>query len=96
MRKHFALAAFLLSSIGARGQQSSTAGKPVAQKKPNSGQQVVQPSRGEQVFQHNCIRCHTPPEGFSPRISETIAMHMRVRANLSEGDFKALVHFLNP
>ena len=52
--------------------------------------------RGQFVFEHYCVRCHTPPQGFSPRISRTVAMHMRVRANLSDEDFKALVHFLNP
>lgn len=52
--------------------------------------------RGQQVFEQNCSRCHNPPEGFSPRISGTIALHMRMRANLSDADYKALLHFLNP
>lgn len=52
--------------------------------------------RGQQVFAQNCSRCHNAPEGFSPRISGTIAMHMRVRASLSAADEKALRHFLNP
>lgn len=52
--------------------------------------------RGQQVFEQNCSRCHNPPEGFSPRISGTIALHMRTRANLSDADYKALLHFLNP
>lgn len=53
-------------------------------------------NRGQQVWEQNCSRCHNPPEGFSSRISGTIAMHMRVRANLSAADEKALRHFLNP
>jgi mono/diheme cytochrome c family protein len=57
---------------------------------------ISQTDRGQQVFEQNCSRCHNPPEGFSPRISGTIAMHMRVRANLSTADEKALRHFLNP
>ena len=52
--------------------------------------------RGQQVFAQNCSRCHNAPEGFSPRISGTIARHMRVRASLSEADYKALLKFLNP
>lgn len=52
--------------------------------------------RGQQVFNRNCSRCHNPPQGFSPNISGTIAMHMRVRAGLSEADYKALLRFLNP
>jgi cytochrome c5 len=52
--------------------------------------------RGEQVFHQNCYRCHQEPQGFSPSISGTVARHMRVRANLSDEDYKALLKFLNP
>ncbi len=54
------------------------------------------PDRGQKVFAQNCSRCHNAPEGFSPRISGTIATHMRVRASLSDADVKALLKFLNP
>jgi cytochrome c5 len=57
---------------------------------------AVNPDRGQQVFNQNCSRCHNAPEGFSPSISGTIAMHMRARANLSEADYKTLLRFLNP
>lgn len=53
-------------------------------------------NRGQQVFEQNCSRCHNAPEGFSSSISGTIAMHMRVRANLSDADYKALQRFFNP
>ena len=52
--------------------------------------------RGQQVFEENCARCHNAPEGFSSNISGTVAMHMRVRASLSDADYKALRKFLNP
>ena len=52
--------------------------------------------RGQQVFEQNCARCHNAPEGFSSSISGAVAMHMRVRAGLSEADYKALRKFLNP
>ena len=55
----------------------------------------VSSDRGEKVFTQNCARCHNPPEGFPPSISGTIAMHMRVRAGLSEADYKALLKYLN-
>jgi cytochrome c5 len=51
---------------------------------------------GQRVFEQNCSRCHAAPDGFSPRISGTVAMHMRVRASLSRADEQALIHFLNP
>jgi mono/diheme cytochrome c family protein len=57
---------------------------------------VAKPDRGQQVFAENCSRCHNAPEGFSSRISGTIARHMRVRANLSNEDYQALRRFLNP
>lgn len=68
-------------------------------KQPNPPQRATHaasPDKGQQVFEQNCSRCHNPPEGFGPSISGTIAMHMRVRANLSEEDYKALLRFLNP
>ena len=51
---------------------------------------------GGRVFIQNCSRCHNAPEGFSPRISGSIVRHMRVRANLSERDAKAVLRFFNP
>ena len=63
---------------------------------PAPATHAVSPDRGQQVFNQNCSRCHNAPEGFAPSISGTIAMHMRVRANLSEADYKALLRFLNP
>jgi cytochrome c5 len=61
-----------------------------------SGASQTHPEAGQRVFEQNCSRCHTAPNGFPPRISGTIAMHMRVRASLSESDMKALLRFLNP
>jgi cytochrome c5 len=57
---------------------------------------AVNQDRGQEVFNQNCSRCHNAPEGFSANISGTIAKHMRVRANLSDADYKALLRFLNP
>jgi|SRR5215469_2625696 len=53
-------------------------------------------SEGERIFAQNCSRCHTPPDGFSPRISGTIVRHMRVRASLSAHDEQELLRFFNP
>jgi len=52
--------------------------------------------RGQKVFEQNCARCHNAPQGFSSTISGSVAMHMRVRASLSDADYKALRQFLNP
>lgn len=56
----------------------------------------VKSDRGQQVFNQNCSRCHSTPEGFSPHISASIARHMRVRAGIGDEDYKALLKFLNP
>lgn len=91
--------ALLLLSIAVQAQTPSaspsvnqTPGK--AQTTTHNAQQFH--SEGERVFAQNCSRCHHAPEGFSPRISGTIARHMRVRAQLSEHDEQELLRFLNP
>jgi cytochrome c5 len=50
----------------------------------------------DRVFQQNCSRCHSAPEGFSPHISGTVVRHMRARASLSRHDEQELLRFLNP
>jgi mono/diheme cytochrome c family protein len=80
----------LLVRAAATGQQDAQ------KQEPSKQAQSAKQDRGQQVFEQNCARCHNPPEGFSPRISGTVALHMRVRANLSDADYKALLHFLNP
>lgn len=72
----------------AESQQASAA-KP-APLKQGSGED------GQDVYLQNCARCHNAPDHFSPSISGTVAHHMRVRANLSEKEYKALLLFLNP
>jgi hypothetical protein len=57
---------------------------------------VAQADRGEQVFNTNCVRCHTPPGGMPQRVTGTVVMHMRVRARLSREEEQALLRFLAP
>jgi cytochrome c5 len=76
--------------------QSQTATK-AAPKPATNAKAVTQPEdEGQRVFEQNCSRCHTAPQGFSPRISGTIVRHMRVRANLSREDEQKLLKFFNP
>jgi cytochrome c5 len=81
----------LAQASQANGAPPQTPAKDVHQKPASPGS-----DRGEQVFHQNCYRCHQEPQGFSPSISGTVARHMRVRANLSDDDYKALLKFLNP
>ena len=70
---------------------SNHAGKAVNSKTAEKNQ-----DEGERVFAEHCSRCHNAPQGFSPRISGTIVRHMRVRANLTAEEERALLHFFNP
>jgi mono/diheme cytochrome c family protein len=88
-------AALAIGASAAIGQTDSPQQQPhnkVSAKAVHAGS----PDRGQQVFEQNCARCHDAPGGFSSGISGTVAMHMRVHAGLSDADYKALRHFLNP
>lgn len=74
--------------------QAPPAAKPAAA--TSAAPQNASPGRGDVVFQQNCGRCHNSPQGFSSRISGTVSKHMRVRANLSDADYRELMRFLNP
>jgi cytochrome c5 len=84
----------MLTAVVVAGQSADKQSRKPAH--PSSKETHTVQDRGERVFQQNCSRCHNAPEGFSQSISGTIATHMRVRANLSDADYKALLRFLNP
>jgi cytochrome c5 len=65
-------------------------------KQTAASQGSVHPDDGQRVFDQNCSRCHTAPDGFSPRITGTVLRHMRVRASLSQHDEQELLRFMNP
>jgi cytochrome c5 len=65
-------------------------------KQTTASQGSVHPDDGQRVFEQNCSRCHTAPDGFSPRITGTVLRHMRVRASLSQHDEQELLRFMNP
>lgn len=51
---------------------------------------------GQRVFTQNCSRCHAAPVSIPGSVTATVALHMRVRAGLSDKDYKRLLAFLNP
>jgi cytochrome c5 len=96
----FALAATLAPAAAGLPAQSQ-GNQPVQPQQPAAQAPAPQASKphndeGTRLFKQNCSRCHTAPEGFSPRISGTILRHMRVRAGLSQHDEQALLRFFNP
>jgi mono/diheme cytochrome c family protein len=97
--RHLLAVAFAFATISpvsrAVSQEAQKAPAQTAKKStPAMGQS--DPDAGQRVFEQNCSRCHTAPDGFPARISGTVAMHMRVRASLSEANAHALLRFLNP
>jgi len=51
---------------------------------------------GSQLWGENCIRCHNAPSSaeYSGTQWETIGLHMRTRANLTDAEAKKIVDFL--
>jgi hypothetical protein len=92
--KQFAIVSILLASVCAFATGLPQNNAPV-QAKPQESK-VLNQSKGERLFKQECSRCHTAPEGFSPRISGTIVRHMRVRASLSQQQEEELLRFFNP
>jgi cytochrome c5 len=93
--KRIIAAWMVLCAAVSAGQAGNATKRGHAKDNAQAGQGGAE-DRGQQVFNQNCSRCHQAPEGFSPSVSGTIARHMRVRANLSEEDYKALLKFFNP
>jgi cytochrome c5 len=84
----------LASSLAVLAQPQ---GQPPAAKTPASAVHTKSKTNdGEQRFQANCGRCHTPPEAISPREVKAVLQHMRVRAMLSAEDEKLILKYLAP
>ena len=58
--------------------------------------QLVTEKTGAQLWGENCVRCHNAPSppSFNDYQWETIALHMRVRASLTEEEVAKIVEFL--
>lgn len=58
--------------------------------------EAVSQKIGAQLWGENCIRCHnTPsPADYNDVDWETIGLHMKVRANLTQEETKKIIEFL--
>jgi cytochrome c2 len=81
---------------GSQQQAAQPTGVKGGAKQKAAARSSVHQDEGQRVFEQNCSRCHTAPDGFSSRISGTVLRHMRVRASLSRHDEQELLRFLNP
>lgn len=87
-----ALSALLATCIAsAQDNQPNKGPQPKPASNPANQSDVEQ---GQQVFNRNCSRCHKMPEVIPPSVSGTVALHMRIRAGLSEKDYKRLLALL--
>ena len=52
--------------------------------------------RGEELWSNNCLRCHNirPPTMYSDAQWDVIVHHMRIRANITGQEQRAIVEFL--
>ena len=62
----------------------------------SSNNAVLEIRDGERLFHTHCGRCHNPPEDLSPREARAVVRQMKVRANLSDKEERALMKFLAP
>jgi len=58
--------------------------------------QMITAKTGMQLWGENCIRCHNAPPSsdYSSAQWETIGMHMKLRANLTDDETNKIVEFL--
>lgn len=80
--------------MSARSQGPAEPASPRASSSPDNT--TAQISEGERLFHVHCGRCHNPPEDLSPREARAVVRQMRVRANLTAKDERALLKFLAP
>jgi hypothetical protein len=57
----------------------------------NSTKATVDP---DDAYKNNCMRCHSAVRQYSPHMTATIVMHMRVRANMTAEESQAILQYL--
>ncbi len=62
----------------------------------SSNKPLIAEKSGAQLWGENCVRCHNAPSppAFNDYQWETIAIHMRVRASLTDEEVQKIVEFL--
>ncbi len=85
MKKLIILSIVLLAGIGSTILINSCAAT-----------QTVKSKTGMQLWGENCIRCHNAPSSaeYSGAQWETIGLHMKQRANLTDDETNKIVAFL--
>jgi hypothetical protein len=48
----------------------------------------------DDAYKNNCMRCHSAVRPYSLRMTATIVMHMRIRANMTAEESQAILQYL--
>jgi hypothetical protein len=93
------IAAFILLVWASFGWNMFGGGKPEETTTPSDGTGSSGSYRGlsgEELWSNNCLRCHNirPPAMYSDAQWDVIVHHMRLRANITGQEQRAIVEFL--
>jgi len=86
-----------VEEVIAKTQVADAALVPVASHEPTQvsiAQNKATAIDPDDAYKSNCTRCHLAPRKFSEGKMATIMRHMRVRANLTEEEAKAILGYL--
>jgi len=89
------VAFFLTGRVAADDKKSGTASNGTATATESNVEQQ-QTRGGSQLWSENCARCHNmrPPTTYSDAEWEVAMHHMRIRAQLTAEEYKAILEFL--
>lgn len=85
------LGAFSLILVAAQTEQKT---KDQSTAKPKAEDKIREGFSPDQVYKSNCTRCHSELPKVSERRTKTIVRHMRVRANLTQAEAKAVLEYM--
>lgn len=74
--------------------QSEQKTKPQAAPQAKAESKVREAFSPDEVYKSNCTRCHSELPKVSERRTKTILRHMRVRANLTQAEAKAVYEYM--
>ena len=89
------VALFLTGHVAADDKKSGTTSKSTATATESNAEQR-QTKGASQLWSENCARCHNmrPPTTYSDAEWDIAMHHMRVRAQLTAEEYKAILEFL--
>jgi nitrate/TMAO reductase-like tetraheme cytochrome c subunit len=91
-RKNLAILAPLIVAVAASSWDALAGSKDRSDTTSRSSEELS----GEELWSNNCQRCHNlrPPTMYTPAQWDVIVHHMRVRANITGAEQRAIADFL--